>query len=338
MKHLAVKGDVDVIIEMQRPTPKLGFGKPLIIGSSTAGQAYKNYADLEAVKADFDIKTEEYKAAQAIFAQDNAPAEIAIMCRKTDATPQPLSEVMAEALKRDWYFVVPTSELVADITAIADAVEQDGTRQFVACTSKKTDLSTIKKKGYKRTTIFYHADPTSYPDAALVGAVGSLDVGSVTWKFKNLKGIVPLDIDTTEMNEIHDLGAITYVTKAGDAQTSEGKTVSGEYIDIIHSRDYLVSSISYAVQKLFNRSDKVRYDNVGISMIEGEVRTVLKRADMNGMIAHDDDGLPIYSTSFTTRAQVDPADREKRVYNGGTFEFELAGAIHQTKIKGIIKL
>ncbi|MCY7484432.1 DUF3383 family protein [Paenibacillus alvei] len=338
MKHLAVKGDVDVVIEVQRPTPKLGFGKPLIVGSSTAGQAYKNYADLEAVKADFDEKTEVFKAARAIFLQDNAPAEIAIMCRKTDATPQPLSEVMTEAFKRDWYFVVPTSELVADITAIADAVEQDGTRQFIACSGKKTDLGAIKKKGYKRTTIFYHTDPSSYPDAAMVGAVGSLDVGSVTWKFKKLNGIVPLDIDTTEMNEIHDLGAITYVVKAGDPQTSEGKTVNGEYIDIVHSRDYLVSSISFAVQKLFNRTDKVRFDNVGIAMIEGEVRTVLKRADLSGMIAHDDDGLPIYSTSFIPRSQVDPADREKRVYNGGTFEFELSGAIHQTKIKGIIKL
>lgn len=62
--------DVTVTIAVQQPTPILGgFGKPLILGSSTGGKNFKNYADINAVKADYPASTEEYKAAFALFAQ-----------------------------------------------------------------------------------------------------------------------------------------------------------------------------------------------------------------------------------------------------------------------------
>ncbi len=120
--------------------------------------------------------------------------------------------------------------------------------------------------------------------------------------------------------------------------TSEGKTMSGEYIDIIQSKDYLVSSIEFAVQKLLNSKDKIPYDNGGISQIEATTKTVLQRADNNGMIAKDTDGISLFGTSFKARSEVDPADRAVREYNDGTFWFELAGAIHKTRIRGTIKL
>ncbi|WP_301171032.1 DUF3383 family protein [Brevibacillus nitrificans] len=334
---MAVKSDVTVTIDIQRPTPKLGFGKPLIIGTSAEGKDYKTYYDLEALKKDFAENTEVYKAAFSLLNQgDNSPSEFAVMQRKTDG--ETWSDFMPKAFAKDWYFLVCTSSQVADITAIADAIEQNNSREYFFSTSSKEDLATTKAKAYTRTTALYHTTTDNYPEAAWLGAAASAEPGKITWKFKTLKGIVPLEIDETELQEIHALGANTYVTKAGDNVTSEGKTVSGEYIDLIHSRDYLVFSIQYAIQKLLNRAPKIRYDNTGIAQLESEVRTVLKRADLNGMIAHDDEGVALFSTNFKPRSQVDPADREKREYNDGTFEFELAGAIHTTKIKGTIIL
>ncbi|ELK38877.1 hypothetical protein D478_27389, partial [Brevibacillus agri BAB-2500] len=172
----------------------------------------------------------------------------AVMMKKEEEETWP--DFMAQAFGRDWYFLLSTTSALADITAIADAVEQDDSRQYFFSTASKDDLATIKAKKYTRTTAFYHATTDNYPEAAWIGTAASAEPGSITWKFKTLKGIEPLDIDTTELNAIHDLGANTYVTKAGDDVTSEGKTVSGEYIDIIHSRDYLVFSIQYAIQKL----------------------------------------------------------------------------------------
>ncbi|WP_284641188.1 DUF3383 family protein [Paenibacillus silviterrae] len=333
--------DVTVTIDIQRPTPKIGFGKPLILGSSAAGNAYKTYKTLSAVLVDYASATEEYKAASALFGQgDNSPTEIAIIARRTGSTPETLEEVLETLFLKDWYYLISTSTDLNDITTIAEAVEQDNSRQYFFRTSSKTDLATIFAEGYTRTNGFYHiaAEVAKYPEAAWIGRAGSAPPGSLTWKFKTLSGIQPLDIDSTELESIHALGANTYVTKAGDNVTSEGKTMSGEYIDIIQSKDYLVSSIEFAVQKLLNSKDKIPYDNGGISQIEATTKTVLQRADNNGMIAKDTDGISLFGTSFKARSEVDPADRAVREYNDGTFWFELAGAIHKTRIRGTIKL
>lgn len=333
---MAKKSDVSVVIDIQRPTPRLGFGKPLIIGSSADGFDYKTYLDLPAVKEDFTENSEVYKAAFALFNQgDNSPAEIAVMLRKTE---EALADFLPKIFLKDWYFLISTSSQLPNITAIADAVEQDDTRQFFASSSSKDDLAVIKAKKYTRTTMFYHETTDNYPEAAWLGAAASAPAGSITWKFKTLKGIQPLDIDATELAAIHDLGANTYATKAGDDVTSEGKTVSGEYIDIIHSKDYLNFSIEHGVQKLLNSSPKISYDDIGISQIESVVRTILQRADKQRMIAKDSDGIALYGTTFASRQDTDAADRAAREYNGGEFWFELAGAIHSARIRGLIKL
>lgn len=334
--------DVTVGISVEKPSPILGgFGKPLILGSSAAGKDFKNYADLDAVMADYSKTTEEYKAAAVLFSQKNPPAELAIISRKTGASPVTLEDMLPKLFLKDWHFLMTTSTVVTDIITIADAVEADKSRQFIARTSSKEDLAAIKAKGYSRTAVMYHATVSNYPDAALLGAVGSLPVGSVTWKGWTLFGIAPMDIDATELNEIHSLGAITYVTKAGTNVTSEGKAVSGDFIDLIHSQDFVVDSIQFAVQDLFNQAQtantKIPYDNRGIAQIESAVRTVLQRAYLNGMIAADGDGVPIYNTTFPPRQEVDPANIAARSYPDGRFDFVLAGAIHTAVIRGVIK-
>jgi hypothetical protein len=336
---LANKNDVTVTINIQQPTPKIGFGKPLILGDSTAGSVYKNYADLAAVAVDFISSTEVYKAAEAIFAQgDNAPAEIAVITRKTSETAETLAAAVARALLQDWQFLITITAAVADVVVVADLIEADGTRLYAARSNSLSDLATILAEDYKRTFVLYHTTITNYPEAAWVGAAGSAAVGSVTWKFKTLVGITPLAITLTEMNAIHALGANTYVTKAGDNVTTEGKVVNGEYIDIVHSEDYLISSIQYAIQKSLNVSPKVPYTDNGIALLESATRDVLQRAFNNGMIADDADGLPAYSTTFKSRQEVDAADRAAREYNDGKFTFQLAGAIHTAAIVGEIIL
>ncbi|OMF28305.1 DUF3383 family protein [Paenibacillus sp. FSL H8-0259] len=334
--------DVTVTIAVLKPTPILGgFGKPLILGASVAGKDYKNYADIDAVKVDYAANTEEYKAAAALFAQKNPPAEIAIISRKTGASPVTLADLLPTLFLKDWHFLVTTTTTVEDLILIADAVEADKSRYFLFRTSSKADLATIKAKNYDRTAPMYHTTVTNYPDAAWVGAVGSLPVGSVDWKGWTLVGIAPLDIDATELNAIHALGANTYVTKAGTNVTSDGRSVSGEFIDFIHSQDYIVYSIQYAVQDLFNQAQaalsKIPYDNRGIAQIESAVRTVLQRAFLQGMIAANEDNVPLYNTTFPPRSQVDPAQVAARNYPDGQFDFVIAGSIQQAAIRGTIK-
>lgn len=114
--------------------------------------------------------------------------------------------------------------------------------------------------------------------------------------------------------------------------------MSGEYADIIDSKDYIIKNIAYKSQKLLNSSPKLAFDNTGISQLEGVVTNVLKDASIMGIIAVDDDGVPLYSTDFDSREETSGADRASRTYKGGRFSFDLAGAIHYATINGTIEV
>ena len=191
--------------------------------------------------------------------------------------------------------------------------------------------------GNERTVCMLYAG-TDYkcPVAALVGATAGLDAGSFTYKNMILKGITPEVLKDAQLDTAHKANLICFVTKAGDNVTSEGKTCSGEYVDIVDSKDYIIQNIEYRCQKVLNKLPKVPFDNNGIATLEGETLSVLRDAYSNGIIAVNDEGEPDYSVNFATRSQTPAGDRAVRQYNGGTFTFGLAGAIHNAEITGEI--
>lgn len=237
----------------------------------------------------------------------------------------------------DWYFLISTSTDPIDRDEIATYFDLRDYRMFFTRSNDVDEIKEFKRSGYKRSVMFELPDVSKYPDAAWIGRAGSAPVGSLTWKGKTLAGINPIDINGTELYEIHERGANTYVTKAGDNVTSEGKTVSGEYIDEIHSDDYIKYNIEFAVQKLFNRSEKVPFTDQGISQIEAVVRTVLQRATNQGMI-NIENGIPQYGTSFKRRSEIDPSEIASRTYNGGEFWYVRSGAIHESTIRGHVRI
>ena len=331
--------DVTVTIDLQRPAGLIGFGIPLILTGKSGGGPYKEYLELDAVKADYAEGTEAYKAAASIFAQsDNRPAKIAIAAYNSDDA-ESFTDVLGAVYDRDWYFVIITTDDVSDIIAVADVIEQRGGKLFAARTGDLADLAAIFAKKYDRTFVLYHSNEdevAKYPEAAWVGAAGAQPVGSVTWKFKRLVGITADDLTATELNNIHAAGGNAYVTKAGDDVTSEGKVVSGEYIDVIMAKDWVQVNIENAIQTLLNNSPKVPYTDAGIAQLEAATVNVLRAGFNQGIIAEDGDGLPLYSTDFPSRAETNPADRAQRKYTGATFTFELAGAVHEATIRGTI--
>jgi hypothetical protein len=151
-----------------------------------------------------------------------------------------------------------------------------------------------------------------------------------------LKGIAAQELTDVEVEAIHEKGGITFITKAGDNVTSEGKLAGGEYIDVIDSEDYIIQQLAYKTQKILNNAAKVPYDNNGIAMLESVAVDVLQGAYNDGMIATKEDGSPDYSVSYALREDTTEANRAARKYLGGTFSFALAGAIHYVEISGTI--
>lgn len=335
--------DVKVKIDINKPIGKLGYSYPLLLvvesDSSPTINDYKECKTLdEVVEAGYAATTNAYKAANLIFSQNNAPTKIAIKnCKSTEEVT-----TITDCTKYNWrqLIVVCEGETTAPtatlIKSISDYIETTD-KMYFCSVSATTGTSTLTKTN-ARTVVFMYSGTAVCPEAALVGASAGLTVGSFTYKNLILNGITPLELTDTQIEAAHTAGAITLVAKAGDNVTTEGKTLNGEYIDIVDSKDYVIQNIEYKVQKVFNTTNKVPYDNNGIAMLESAVIEVMRDAYNNGIIATNENGTPAYSVSFALRSATTDADRKARKYPYGRFSFVLAGAIHEAEITGEITI
>jgi len=332
--------DVKVKIDMTKPIGSIGFGIPLVLEeNANKAIAYTECYSLEdVVTAGFAVTTKVYKAASTIFMQDNAPEKIAVCA--TNGTAAVWLGVIDNASK-DWrqLVVVTESETAIDVSGIMAAVEGLDNKMYFAdiAANDNTSLAVV---GIEKTVLFYCDPTTEYPSpaAALVGATAGRKAGSFTYKNLILKGIAAQNLSEAQLRAIHAKGGITFVNKAGDNVTSEGKVAGGEYIDIIDSKDYIIGNLEYQTQKTLNAADKVPYDNNGIAMLENVCVTVMRDAFNNGIIAANEDGTPAYAVNYAAREDTEASDRAARKYIGGKFAFALAGAIHETEITGEITI
>ena len=327
--------DVKVKIELSKTSGNAGFGIPLLLECGVESPvAYTECYSLDdVIAAGFDAKTEMYAAANMVFAQENRPEKVAI-CQATGT----IAEALPTIVSKNWRQLVVVNGDISEYVAAADYIEATGSKMMFISIPMEDWASfkdSVKDKKYDRTVIF--VNNTKNAAAALVGETSGRTAGSFTYKFKTLKNVAPEELTDTQINELHAGGAFGYVTKAGDDVTTEGIAQSGKYIDITDSIDYVIQNIEYRIQKTFNNSAKVPYDNRGIAKLESATTTALQEAGNIGIIAVMDDGVTYdYSTSFAARSATTEADRESRKYPYGAFRFSLAGAIHECEVNGEI--
>lgn len=329
--------DVKVKITQKKVIGKVGFGTPLIFaGKQATAVPYTLCKGLEAVKKLFDEETEVYKVAKALFLQGNAPEKVAV-CADTVKSTDGLAKVFDEEWRQ--LIVVSTkAEGESSLKDIADYIESKNDKMLFCSVETLNELKALGLNTLNRTIAIVYGGTTEYPEASLVGATAGLDVGSFTYKNVVLTGIEPESYEELDLDDIHTNGGICIVKKAGDVVTSEGLVLSGEYADVIDSKDYIVKNIEYQVQKVLNINRKLPYDARGIGLLENTVTNVLKDAYNNGIIAEDEEGTPMYSTKFTSRAEASEDNRRKRKYTGGSFQFTIAGAIHNVEINGELEV
>ena len=330
--------DVKVKIDLAKPVGKLGFGTPLILEeSATKAIAYTEVTNVdEVVAAGYAADTVVYKAADLIFSQINAPEKIALHST-TGTAAEALSDT--KLISKDWrqLIVVNGGEADVDVASVMAKVEPlDGKMYYAGL--DVDDATALTVTGIRRTVLFYcnATEAAPVPVAALVGETAGRDAGSFTYKNMILVGIAPQDLSDAQITAIHEKGGFTFVTKAGDNVTSEGKVAGGEYIDIVDTEDYIIQQLAYKSQQVLNAVDKVPFDNNGIALLESVAYDVLQTAYNRGMIATATDGTPEYAVSYALRSNTSEEDRAKRRYLGGTFSFALAGAIHEATITGTI--
>lgn len=332
--------DVKVKIDLTKPAGKLGFGIPLILesGVETAIEYAEcsSLADVET--AGFGTDSNVYGAASLIFMQDDAPKTIAVC-----ATEGTTAEWLAKSSNTDksWRQLVTIGESSITRKDISAAIETLPGKMFFY-TSSIDNITNIKPEdiAYDRTVVLMASmamnDMKGYEAAALVGATAGKAPGSITYKNQILKGVSPIYLASTALETLHSKNCMTVIAKAGDNVTSEGKALSGEYIDIIDSKDYIIQQLEYKTQKALNTYDKIPYDNQGIAILEAIAVDVLNECYNNGMIATNEKGKPAYSVNYGLREETSEGDRAARKYIEGKFSFALSGAIHEVEITGEI--
>lgn len=337
--------DVKVKIDLKKSLGKSPFGYPLVFNIGSTGIAYTECHNLDQVEdAGFETTSDTYKACQLMFAQNNPPEKVAVCQSNSSLVVSGLEAVWNQPWRQlvvvgNLGSKIVEGETVAEtIKDISEAVEtHDGKMYFATVSSVPSgDPASFGYGNGKRTVVFVHTNALAV--AALVGESSSRNVGSFTYKNLILNGINPATYSDSDIEKIHTANGLTFVTKAGDNVTTEGKVLSGEYIDIIDAQDYIVSNLEYQTQKLLNNSSKIPYDDSGIAMLESIATNVLTDAYNLGIIATNSDGAPDFEVSYAKRSESSAADREQRKYLGGSFRFTLSGAVHNVEIVGEILL
>lgn len=338
----------DILIQITLETKALtlaGFGMPLVLGKKTDPDPLIGelglYANMDEVSAaGYASSDNEYKMAAKIFAQSPAPSKIAIYTRD-DTSNIADSLDAAKAINNDWYAVLIEER---DKASIADAGDWAAANEklFFGCS---TDITALDARNNTREAILIHDDAANYPECAWVGLCLPQPIGSITWKWKSPSGVIASNLDTTQLNTVRTNKGQTFSERAGVVYSDNGITTGGEFIDVIQARDYIKTRLGEEIFGLSIRTKKIPYDNSGIAQVEATVRSVLKAAGNQGIIArvvsdadkvNSDEGTYQYMVTVPDRNDISVNDRAARLLPYVEFSFVIAGAIHEFVVNGTI--
>jgi hypothetical protein len=178
----------------------------------------------------------------------------------TQTAAQLLSAIQVE--DNDWYFLCTEDHTEAFQLAMAAEIEATGTsdypKMYFTSTSDVDTLKALpdpaddvigklKALGYDRTVCDWHnLANTTFPEMGLVGANGVYQPGSITWKYTQIKGVAAaadpvtgIRLSDSKQGFINDRNGGWMGVEKKINFYHEGKTVGGEYIDIIRGSDWL---------------------------------------------------------------------------------------------------
>lgn len=357
--------DITVKLNVETPSVPVNMGNLALFvkGDKQNVEGFNSYEDLQKVYGSNDLVKQ---VANGYFSQDDHGNKLFVITYTDVATAAtayysegwefatviPGVKVVAPSVgdqgKEKEAVTVDTTNDLADTVALSNFIDGKKERFAVVglpATNENVEKISDTKKAFgnsPRTIIFVSGTnqaEAEYGIGGLVGAVGNETVGSVTWKFRKIGGVKPVDLTVTQIQKLHENNAFTYVTKAALDQTSEGKTLSGEFIDALHGDDWVKASLETELQKLLSNSKKITFDSAGIAQIDATVTAVLTTATNNGIISENPETKAgEFSVYTASRAESSDEDVAQRNYTGLKFSYTRSGAIHTVKVNGQINI
>ena len=317
---------LDFPVNIQRKTvgvSERGFGTILIFDPSQ--DINFKYITAENVK-EFSTESKVYKLASRLFMQKPQPQEVAVV-GKSGTAVEGFKKVLEET--NDFFFLTCTDNSVETIKGLSNLCQVNN-KVYAVTVNDYEDAKKLFEEVYDNTFVMYHDDSDSFVAEALA-VVMSYKVGGKTAKFRTLQGVKAADVSTTQVKELHKSNLFTYVEKLGVLQTSEGKMLSGEYIDVILGEYWIRFRMEERMQRLALTQDKIPYTNRGIGMLVGVAELVLTEAVAMGIVEEGQ-----YRVDYKVREDVDSNEVALRKYDYILWTAMLQGAIHTGQISGIL--
>lgn len=317
---------LDFPVNIQRKTvgvSERGFGTILIFDPSQ--DINFKYITAENVK-EFSTESKLYKMASRLFMQKPQPQEVAVV-GKNGAAVEGFKKVLEET--NDFFFLTCTDNSVDTIKGLSNLCQVNN-KVYAVTVNDYEDAKKLFEEVYDNTFVMYHDDSESFVAEALA-VVMSYKIGGKTAKFKTLQGVKAANVSLTQVNELHKSNLFTYVEKLGVLQTSEGKMLSGEYIDVVLGEYWIRFRMEERMQRLALTQDKIPYTNRGIGMLVGVAELVLSEAVAMGIVEEGQ-----YRVDYKVREDVDSNEVALRKYNYILWTAMLQGAIHTGQISGIL--
>jgi hypothetical protein len=316
----------------------LSFGWVNFVSANAAfTPKVKIYGSMEEVDADGQAGADTKAFAALYFGQALRPTRLYVTKKGADSWTAALSA--AETENSEWYGIAISSVLAADILAVA-AWTESRTKIFLArgatddiVDSEDTDdiLSQLQDLGYERTIFFYHHDAATVPvEAAAIGSQMPKKPGSSQWAYKRFAGITPSPISVGERSAILGKNGNVYSDRANLSVFEPGRTVSGEWIDVVIGTDSLTQDIQTRVWNQFLNNEKIPYTNDGVNIIVNAIEAALAQGVRDGILA----ATPPPFVTAPLVEDVSPTDKGNRILPDVEFGATLAGGIVKTMIRG----
>lgn len=263
-----------------------------------------------------------------LFMQKPQPQNVVIVGTSEGGIADAIPKLIEEG-KSDFFFITSVANDTETIKTISETA-QTANKVYAVTVNDLEVAKGLGEEVFDNTFVYYHPDPDAYLAEAMA-VIMSFDIGGKTAKFKQVQGVKNTYISNTDIAELHKLNIQSYVEKMGVLQTTEGKMLSGEYIDVVLGEYWIRFRLEEALQRLAITEKKIPYTDRGIAMLVGEVEKVLSRAVDQGIVEGGQ-----YKIDYRKRKDVPVNDVALRKYDYIVWTAMLQGAIHQGQISGVV--
>ncbi len=284
----------------------------------------------------------------------------------TPTTTESLSTAYAEvllAINEEFYFLTYTGKDYTEAATLASLVETTDSSDYpkmlllstgdplclIAETEPPTDyIGKLKALNYTRTAVVWNNQAeytgdamttSTFQEMYIAALMGQFEAGTTNWKFQKVSGLVAASDPSTgqvltsrKQGYLVDRNANWCGYERGVNYLHGGSTVSGEWIDTIHFKDWLNNEIEVQLQNfLLNvgaAGKKVSFSQADLTNVVSIVNNVLVEGVTRG-------ALKGYLPAVVPET-VPFADQASRLLQDISWVAYLAGAINYVVVDGVL--